>query len=348
MPFKIVRNDITKMDTEAIVNTANPYPRVGSGTDTNIYKAAGYDQLLEARKEIGTIEPGEAIFTEGFGLKSKFIIHTAGPLYKDGKHNEEKILRNCYRNCLDIAYELGCKSISFPLISSGNYGYPKDEALNIALSEINDFLLNTDFSDDDELSDMDVYLVIYDEGAFDLSSRIYSDIQSFIDQNYIEQNYKNEFLSYGKEHQKIKYETENSCTACLSLVTPDLNQLSLEDFMEAKKEPFQDILMRLIAERNLANKDVYKRANIDAKLFSKIICNKDYVPKKSNVMALAIGLKLNLQEAEEFLTAAGFAFSPSNKTDLIVKYFIQNGNYDMRDLEEKMYALTGKTLGNLA
>lgn len=350
MPFRIIRNDITKMETDAIVNPANPFPIVGSGTDTNIYKAAGYDQLLKARKELGAITVGDAVFTDAYGLQAKYIIHTAGPSYKDGKHGEEELLRSCYRNCLDIAYELGCKSISFPLISAGNYGYPKEKALNIALSEINQFLMNTDFYEDNEISDMDVYLVIYDEEAFDLSSKIYTDIQSYIDSNYVEQNQDNESLVYGKKLIEIPLPEPEISEACLckeEMILKNVSSDSLDDLLKNRQEPFQDILMHHIADRHLANKDVYKAANIDAKLFSKIICNKDYVPKKSNVMALAIGLKLSLEEAEAFLESAGFAFSSSSKIDLIVKFYIQHENYDMRDLEEKLYTMTGKTLGNI-
>lgn len=350
MPFKIIRNDITKMESDAIVNTANPNPRVGDGSDANVYKAAGVERLLAARKELGKIERGEAVFTEGFGLPAKYIIHTVGPRWKGGTHGEEEQLRNCYRNSLEIAMELNCKSVAFPLISAGNYGFPKDKALSIALSEINHFLMTTDFSDpfsEEEYGDMDVYLVIYDEEAFELSSKIDSDIQSYIDENYIEENQDNESLLYGEELKEVKplkavtkSEIQESRT-----VAPVAG--TLDDFLNTKQDSFQDILMHHIAVKNLDKVEVYKKANIDAKFFSKIICKKNYVPKKKNVMALAIGLKLNLQETEDFMAAAGYAFSQSEKFDLIVKFYISKQIYDMYQIEEKLYELTGETLGNL-
>lgn len=352
MPFRIVRNDITKMKTEAIVNTANPNPVIGDGSDANVYKAAGVSELLAARKELGKIERGQAVFTEGFGLTAKFIIHTAGPLWKGGNLGEEKILRSCYKNCLDIARELDCKSVAFPLISTGNYGYPKEKALSVALDEINVFLMR------DDNDEMEVYLVIYDEEAFDLSSKIYSDIQSFIDANYIEENVQNEHMVFGARLKNLSVKSAKPLPVpeeeLIEKSVPiqktykiNATSVSLENFLGKKEESFQNILMHHIAERKYSNKEVYKRANIDAKLFSKIICTKNYVPKKKNVMALAVGLKLNLSDAEKFMAAAGYAFSNSEKFDLIVKYFISNENYNMIDLEEKLWELTGKTLGNL-
>lgn len=296
MPFKIIRNDITKMETDAIVNTANPYPTVGDGSDANVYKAAGVEQLLAARKELGKIERGEAVFTEGFGLPAKYIIHTVGPRWKGGSYGEEEQLRNCYRNSLEIALELNCRSVAFPLISAGNYGYPKDKALNIALSEINHFLMTTDFSDpfgEEEYVDMDVYLVIYDEEVFELSSKIDADIQSYIDENYIEENQDNESLLYGKELKEVKsleavtnFEIQENRTAAVESVFNEEEPSTLEDMLNSKQDSFQDILMHHIAVKNLDKVDVYKKANIDAKFFSKIICKKNYVPKKKNVMAL--------------------------------------------------------------
>lgn len=356
MPFKIVRNDITKMETDAIVNTANPYPAVGDGSDANVYKAAGVEQLLAARKELGKIERGEAVFTEGFGLPAKYIIHTVGPCWKDGCHGEEQQLRSCYRNSLEIALELNCRSVAFPLISAGNYGYPKDKALGVALSEINRFLMTTDFSDpfgEEEYGDMDVYLVIYDEEAFELSSRIDADIQSYIDENYIEENRDNESLYYGEALKRVEITGKESFieeperTAAVEPVFEEKEEATLEDMLNSRQDSFQDILMHHIAVKNLDKVDVYKKANIDAKFFSKIICKKNYVPKKKNVMALAIGLGLNLQETEEFMAAAGYAFSRSERFDLIVKFYISKQIYDMHLIEEKLYELTGETLGNL-
>ena len=157
MLFQIVRNDITKIKADAIVNTANPKPCVGSGTDSAIYAAAGKEVLLAERKKIGDIEPGTACSTDAFKLDAKYIIHTVGPAWVDGKHGERDILRSCYANSISLAADLNCNSIAFPLIATGVYGFPKDEALNIALAEIGKFLL---------IHEMKVILVVFDRTSF--------------------------------------------------------------------------------------------------------------------------------------------------------------------------------------
>jgi len=164
MPFKIVRNDITRMEVDAIVNTANMEPIYSSGTDMAIYIAAGEKELLVERRKIGRLEAGEVAITSGFRLPAKYIIHAASPCYKDGKSGEETKLRDCYRKSLYIAFDNQCKSIAFPLISTGNFSYPKEEAMRIAVDEINAFLLH---------HDMLVYLVVFDETATVLGRKLY-------------------------------------------------------------------------------------------------------------------------------------------------------------------------------
>ena len=145
MALKIIRNDITKMNTDAIVNTANDHATVGTGCDSAIYNAAGYNKLLEYRKsEIGFIPEGEAFITPGFKLQAKYIIHAVSPMYIDGNSGEEDKLRSCYRNSLRLAVEKGCGTIAFPLIATGSFGYPKEEGLRIAVDEINAFLMSHD------------------------------------------------------------------------------------------------------------------------------------------------------------------------------------------------------------
>ena len=153
MPFKIVRNDITKMQVDAIVNTANLKPKYSSRTDTAVYKAAGEEELLAERKKIGYMNTGEVAITLGFKLPAKYIIHAVSPRYIDGKSGEEKKLRECYKRSLDLATKYNCKSIAFPLISTGSFGYPKEEGMRIALDEINAFLMK---------QEMLVYLVVFD------------------------------------------------------------------------------------------------------------------------------------------------------------------------------------------
>ena len=177
MSFKIVRNDIVKMNTEAIVNTANDHATVGSGCDHAVYTAAGYDELLTYRKEhIGFVEEGGAFITPGFHLQAKYIIHAVSPLYEGGDKGEEEKLRSCYRKSLALAKENNIKSIAFPLISTGGFGYPKEEGMRIALDEIYDFLFD---------NEMDIYLVVFDTKATLLGEKLYPDLKAYIDHNYV-------------------------------------------------------------------------------------------------------------------------------------------------------------------
>ena len=161
MAFEIIRNDITRVAADAIVNTANPRPVVGGGTDSAVYLAAGRLRLLAARKKIGDIAPGQAVSTPAFRLSAKYIIHTVGPVWQDGTQGERETLRQCYANSLSLAESLGCESVAFPLISTGSYGFPKEEGLRIALEEIGRFLL---------LHEMRVILVVFDRSAVALST----------------------------------------------------------------------------------------------------------------------------------------------------------------------------------
>lgn len=185
MPFKIVRNDITKMKTEAIVNTASDHATVGPGCDSAVYKAAGYDELLKYRTEkIGFVPEGEAFITPGFNLQAKYIIHAVSPLYMGGSQGEEEKLRSCYRKSLQIAKMNCIRSIAFPLISTGGFGYPREEGMRIAVDEINAFLLS---------NDMLIYLVVFDTKATMLGEKIYPDLEAYIDYNYVKDKREEEY-----------------------------------------------------------------------------------------------------------------------------------------------------------
>lgn len=192
MSFRIVRNDIVRMQTDAIVNTANAYPTVGPGCDYAVYAAAGYDELLAYRRQhIGFVEEGEAFITPGFNLPAKYIIHAVSPYYEDGTSGEEDKLRSCYRKSLQLAKENGVRSIAFPLISTGGFGYPKEEGMRIAIDEIYDFLFD---------NEMDVWLVVFDSRAAALGEKLYPDLKAYIDQNYVyekgEEEYETAFLEH--------------------------------------------------------------------------------------------------------------------------------------------------------
>lgn len=370
MPFKIVRNDITKMNTEAIVNTANDHPTVGTGCDCAVYRAAGYDELLAYRqKEIGFVKEGDAFITPGFRLQAKYIIHAVSPLYRDGMQGEEEKLRSCYRKSLAIAAEHGIKSISLPLISTGGFGYPREEGMRIAADEIHAFLLT---------HEMMIYLVVFDSGATRLGEHIYLDLEEYIDQNYVNQKYGEEYdAGLGEAPEDGRFRRYGDRTAGRRLrrdvfkdavpgaympmpgmampqaqpAEPKKKKLSgfkkkdkyedalenLEDAlterMKHMSDTFPQYLMYLIELKGMESTEVYKRAIIDRKVFSKIRNNPDYHPKKITALCLCIGARLNLDESRDLLARAGYALSPCDKTDIIFSYFIEHEIYDMIELD---------------
>ena len=346
MAFKILRNDITKVRADAIVNTANPMPVVGRGTDTAVYEAAGWDKLLAARKEIGVIERGQSAWTPAFNLKKhgvKYIIHTIGVFYQDGNHGEKEILRSCYQTALKTAAELNCKSVAIPLLSSGFYRFPKELALQIAVDEISRFLLE---------HEVDVLLVVYDKESYKISEKLFDDVEDFLFDNL--DGYEGEddrdlgfFASTeitGAPPERLFAEGElnNSLKAAgdvnlepVRCAEKEITPIDVDAFIRSSEDKlnFQNTLMQLIADRKLDNVTVYKKACIDKKFFSKIISNKDYVPKKHTVMALGLALELSLEEYESFLASAGYAFMPSSKFDLIVKFCVMNQIYNLINVD---------------
>lgn len=314
MSFKILRNNITKVPADAIVNTANPMPAVGRGTDTAVYEAAGWEKLLAARKEIGVIERGQSAWTPAFNLKKhgvKYIIHTIGVFYQDGNHGEKEILRSCYKTALKTAVELNCKSVAIPLLATGNYRFPKDLALQIAVDEISRFLLE---------HEVDVLLVVYDKESYKISEKLFDDVEDFLFDNL--DGYA--LNAAGAVNLEPVHYAEKE-------ITP----IDVDAFIRSSEDKlnFQNTLMQLIADRKLDNVTVYKKACIDKKFFSKIISNKDYVPKKHTVMALGLALELPLDEYEAFLASAGYAFMPSSKFDMIVKFCIMNQIYNLINVD---------------
>ena len=472
MPFKIVRNDITKMATEAIVNTANDKPTVGTGCDFAVYNAAGYDELLSwRRKYIGTVAEGDVFITPGFQLPAKYIIHAVSPFFIDGNHGEEELLRSCYRKSLALAAGHGIRSIAFPLISTGGFGYPKEEGMRIAVDEIHAFLLK---------SDMQIYLVVFDERATRMGRNLYPDLEAYIDRNYVQEKrieeYGNAYIAAreaGAEAPSQEYNSregrEKAPEQALYYAAPGTgkdtsNQVNYADFAASHKkrekrqkpglfgrlraarrkdsakegalsshsasesadlkesfqqpsasrppyigggypgspdisggypgppdisggypgppcsgeafpeesyeehseevygayseeagladdyailelerrleermahmaDTFPEYLLYLIRKNGLDNADVYKRAIVDKKVFSKIKNNPDYHPKKLTALCLCVGAKLNLDETKDLLARAGYALSPCDKTDIIFSYFIEHGIYDMIELD---------------
>lgn len=340
MPFKIVRNDLTKMQVDIIVNTANPKPMYSSGTDTAVYKAAGEAELLAEREKIGYMNEGEAAITPGFHLPAKYIIHAVSPLYIDGDSGEEDKLRDCYRKSLALAARHECKSIAFPLISTGNLGYPKEEGMRIALDEINAFLMK---------HDMMVYLVVFDTAATKLGWNLYPDLEAYIDDNYVADKYEKEYVKLSVDKMQIGApfaRMEESCRAPLAPVCEkskesdedyydflEENESALKERMAHLSDTFQEYLMYLISEKKLTNAEVYKRAIVTKQLFSKIKLNPDYHPDKATAMRLCVGARLNLDETKDLLARAGYALSPCDKRDIIFSFFIEHKVFDMIEID---------------
>ena len=358
MPFQIIRNDITKVRADAIVNTANPQPRIGSGTDSAIYAAAGEAQLLSERKKIGPIAPGEAACTRAFALKAKYIIHTVGPAWTDGSHGERDILRSCYERSLALADALRCESIAFPLIATGVYGFPKDEALNIALSEIGKFLLS---------HEMKVLLVVFERRALELSEGLVGRIEQYIDEHAARELRKAEYGIAAPEDRRgrmnrlreeelpaperaeaaaVEAAEDRAAAPLAAMSLPDFEGRDLDEVVSGAGETFQQRLFRLIDERGLDDVTVYKKANVDRKVFSRIRCKADYTPKKKTAVAFAIALELDLPTTLDLLSRAGITFSPSDVFDLIVSYFITSGNYDIFEINAALFRYGQPVLGN--
>ena len=477
MPLHIIRNNIVNMECDAIVNTANPYPQIGAGTDSAVYAAAGEKRLLAARQKIGEIAPGMATVTSGYALKARYIIHTVGPVWEGGENGEEKILRSCYRTSLRIAEAKRCKSVAFPLISSGSYGYPKDAALKTAVEEIRRYL---------EHSNITVYLVVFGKEAYELSGKYSDAVEAFIDEHYVKAQIEKEYsgrattvflrgnerrrqddLRAGRAEEGRRWNTqyadrleeskrgekrqadqatrpgresaqpdraadsgnkddlqaymtdesgqwddlwvgdvsesglsENLQTEVEAKIDkesawePEPPYSDMSEYMGAQEPPFttsgfsmpqppapkpaaksspsfsfrpaasvlkkkkkledsdivlaetfSETLLRLIDEKEMTDVEVYKRANIDRKLFSKIRSRRDYQPGKKTALALAVALRLDLDQTKDLLSRAGYAISPSSKFDLIVEFFIVNEVYDIDTINIALFDHQEQTLG---
>lgn len=322
MPFEIVRNDIVNMKVDAIVNTANPKPIIGDGTDRAIHCKAG-ERLLMARKEIGDIAIGTSKITPAFDLNARYVIHTAGPIWKDGKSGEKALLASCFKNSLRLAKEKDCESIAFPLISSGSYGFPKPIALQIAVREISAFLLE---------NEMQVYLVVFGKQSFELSEKLFKSVSSYIDENYVSDKMS---LEYGKSKvRRFDYEEMLLSESSYEITSKTPN---LDGMLNNLDKGFSETLLDLIDRTGKKDSEIYKRANVDRKLFSKIRNNVNYKPSKATALAFAIALELDLDETRDLLSRAGYALSQSSKFDVIVKYFIENKKYDIFEINSALF-----------
>ena len=326
MPFEIVRNDITNMRVDAIVNSANPRPVFGAGTDAAIHQKAG-PELLEARKRIGNLAPGSAAVTPAFRLQARFVIHTVGPVWNGGGYGEEALLRSCYENSLRLALEQGCQSIAFPLIATNNYGFPRELALQIAISVFSDFLL---------AHEMQIYLVVFDRQSFRLSEMLFRDVASYIDENYVAEQDR-----FGTEPLSTRTRREmdfaESCVlreepVFCAMAASEQAALSLDELLEQTDAGFSETLLKLIDKTGKKDSEIYKKAMISKQHFSKIRNNPDYRPTKPTSIALAIALELDLEATRDLIGRAGYALTRSSKFDLIIQFFIEQGIYNIVEI----------------
>lgn len=330
MPLQIVRNDITKMQVDAIVNAANETLLGGSGVDGAIHQAAGPELLAECRTLHGC-KTGQAKITKGYHLPAKFVIHTVGPVWEGGNYGERELLVSAYRSSLELALEHRCETVAFPLISSGVFGYPKDQALKVAVDTIGDFLLQ---------HDMTVYLVIFDKAAYTIGGKLFSDIAAYIDDRYAE-----EHTDSDEEQRRRRFRVLASAPMPEAEAAPAAAPSSLNEALEMMDESFSQMLLRKIDEAGLTDAECYKRANVDRRLISKIRSDIHYKPSKPTAMAFAVALELPLDEAREMLQKAGFAFSHASKFDIIVEYFIAHRNYNIFEINEALFAFDQSLLG---
>ena len=328
MPLIIVRNDITKMPVDAIVNAAKESLLGGGGVDDCIHRVAGPELLQECRT-LGGCRTGEAKITGAYRLPCRYIIHTVGPVWNGGKYGEREQLASCYRTSLALAKERGCETVAFPLISSGVFGYPKDQALRVAVDTISEFLAE---------NDMTVYIVIFDRAAYQIGNKLFADIAAYIDDHYVDahtDSRRERMRRMGVVESRMLTAYEDAPMAASGL----------DEALAHLDTGFSETLLKLIDRSGKKDAEVYKKANVDRKLFSKIRNNPDYKPSKPTAVAFAIALELSLPETRDLIARAGYALSPSSKFDVIIEYFIMQRDYDIFKINEALFAFDQSLLG---
>lgn len=353
------------MNTDAIVNAANTALAPGGGVCGAIFSAAGFNELKAECDKIGKCKTGDAVITKGYNLNAKYIIHAVGPIYTDGNRREAKQLYSCYKSSLKLAKKHGLTSISFPLISSGIYGYPKNEALQIATNAIVDFLAK---------NDMDIYLVVYDKNAFEVSTSLFSDVKAYIDETMVRKESHSQRIKQKEwlertlteaDFKEIReqynipdgtvFENEQEKSAPLPQMYPSAahpmptspkdRTMAIEEILMDMDKSFSETLLELIDKSGMKDSQVYKKANVDRRLFSKIRSDMQYKPSKVTAVAFALALELDLSETRDLLEKAGYSMTHSNKFDIIIEYFITRKNYNVFEINEVLFAFDQSLIG---
>jgi O-acetyl-ADP-ribose deacetylase (regulator of RNase III) len=335
MPLIFVQQSIVDMRVDAIVNAANERLMMGGGVCGAIFAAAGAEKLTRACEAIGFCKTGNAVITPGFALPAAFVIHAVGPVWQGGRAGEEALLAACYDSALRLAKEQGIGSIAFPLISSGIYGFPKDIARAVAIDRIGAFLRE---------NELEVYLAVLDRAAFSLGEGLSRSIHAFINKHAEPEIAFSMPQALPRPFAKPKM-AQRAQAMPAPCAAPLLRREALEDVLQQAGEGFSERLLRLIDERGLTDVEVYQRANIDRRLFSKIRTNRGYRPAKNTALAFAVALRLNLDQTADLLRRAGYALSPSCRADLIVEYFLREQNYDIFQINEALFAFEESLLG---
>lgn len=359
MPFKIIRDDITKVKADAIVNPVNPDAVIGGGVETAIYKAAGREKLLEARKKIGILHPGEVGVTEAFDLAAKYIIHVSSPWWKGGNKGEIKCLRDCYEKVLKTAKDYGCESIAFPLLATGTYGFPKEVGVQVAVDAFTAFL---------EENEMEITLVVFESEAVSISGKLVEEVRSFIDDRLVEEALIEEYTEDRPYRRERRFGAETASLVPVNEGVKDVKELytskipymaeekplascapqvSLEDALKnIYTDSFEKYLQKLINKKGLKNSEIYAAANISKQYFSKLLKGQ-VKPSKEKMLALAVGLHLNMDETVDFLRIAGYALSPISQTDTVVEYFIRKQEYNVLKIDIVLFDYGLEPLSNV-
>lgn len=320
MSFKIVRNDIAEVEADIIVNPANPLPQIGGGSELSIYEKAGKEKLLAERVQIGEVVPGEVALSPAFSLKAKYIIHAVSPVWQDGNEDELKLLRSCYKKALEKAVEKNCRSIAFPLLGTGNNGFPKEKALLAAMSVIQSFLAT---------HDLQVTLVIFGQKTYELSSQFFEDITVFVNEHYEKKVLQKEYSARRLTRTLPK-----------SVFLDELDNETLFRILDNWGKDFKEHLLKYVERSGMSHKKIYETANISKKTFYQIKMHdnsKTNRPSKNTLLALIVALKLSMSEALELLARAEYMLSNSSQLDLIVGEFIKKKCYSVVKINIALY-----------